>query len=87
MAMNVRERVFAMCDHVGLTVVVYCGVVNAKRGCLPAAILLHMLADTFPALYQRGVLPLWAVELWGAFWAALIVLLAARLYGKMKADG
>ena len=87
MALNVMERVLAMCTHVGLTVVVYCGVVNAKRGCLPAAILLHMLADTFPALYQRGVLPLWAVELWGAFWAALIVLLAARLYGKMKADG
>ena len=80
MAMNVMERLLAMLIHIGLTVIVYYGVVNAKKLCLPAAILLHMLADTFPALYQRGVLPLWAVEIWIAFWTLMIMLIAAKLY-------
>ena len=83
MAMNVIERLLAMFGHIGLTVIVFYGVVNAKKGCLPAAILLHMLADTFPALYQRGVLPLWTVEVWAAFWTAVTVFVAVRLYGKL----
>ena len=85
-AMNVVERLLAMFLHIGLTVIVYYGVVNAKKVCLPMAIVLHMLADIFPALYQRGVLPLWAVEVWSAFWAGVIVLIAAKLYGKMRAS-
>ena len=85
-AMNVVERVTAMLTHIGLTVIVYYGVANAKRICLPVAILLHMLADIFPALYQRGVLPLWAVEVWGAFWSGVFVWIAVKLYGKLKAS-
>ena len=85
MAMNVMERLFAMFLHIGLTVIVYYGVINAKKLCLPMAIVLHMLADTFPALYQRSVLPLWAVEIWGAFWAGVIVFIAVKLYRKTKA--
>ena len=84
MAMNVVERLFAMSLHIGLTVIVYYGAINAKKGCLPLAILLHMLMDTFPALYQRGVVPLWTVEVWGAFWAAATGLIAIRFYQKMK---
>ena len=84
MAMNVVERLFAMSLHIGLTVIVYYGVISEKKGFLPLAILLHMLMDTFPALYQRGVVPLWTVEVWGAFWAAATGLIAARLYRKMK---
>ena len=84
MAMNVMERLLAMLIHIGLTVIVYYGVVNAKKLCLPAAILLHMLADTFPALYQRGILPLWAVEIWIAFWTLMIMLIAAKLYKRMS---
>ena len=84
MAMNVMERLLAMLIHIGLTVIVYYGVVNAKKLCLPAAILLHMLADTFPALYQRGILPLWAVEIWTAFWTLMIMLIAAKLYKRMS---
>ena len=84
MAMNVVERLFAMSLHIGLTVIVYYGAINTKKGCLPLAILLHMLMDTFPALYQRGVVPLWTVEVWGAFWAAVTGFIAARLYQKMK---
>lgn len=84
MAMNVFERLLAMFVHIGLTVVVYDGVIRAKKGRLPLAILLHMLADTAPALYQRGVVPLWAVELWGAVWAAAIMILAVRCYRELK---
>ena len=84
MAMNVIERFFAMLLHIGFTVIVFYGVINAKRGYLPLAILLHMLMDTFPALYQRGAVPLWSVEIWAAFWTAVVVLIAVRLYRKMK---
>lgn len=87
MAMNVMERLLAMLIHIGLTVIVYYGVVNAKKLCLPAAILLHMLADTFPALYQRGILPLWAVEIWIVFWTLMIMLIAAKLYKRMSEIG
>ena len=86
MAMNVLERLMAMLVHMGLTVLVFYGVRREKRGCLPLAVLLHMLADTFPALYQRGLLPLWTVELWGALWAAVIGFLACRLYRSMAED-
>ena len=84
MAMNVIERLFALLLHIGLTVIVYYGVVNIKKVCLPAAIILHMLMDTFPALYQRGVVSLWAVELWAAFWTVVIVIIAVKLYREMK---
>ena len=80
MAMNVLERLLAMLVHVGLTVIVFYGVRSAKKAALPSAILLHMLADTFPALYQRGAVPLWTVEIWAALWAAVIVFIACRLY-------
>lgn len=88
-AMNVAERLFAMFVHIGLSVVVFYGVVNAKKVFLPLAVILHMTVDAFPALYQRGALPLWSVEVWAAVWAAAITLIAARLYRKMRepADG
>ena len=80
MAMNVIERLLAMLLHIGLTVIVYYGVINAKKVCLPAAILLHMLMDTFPAMYQRGLVPLWAVEVWAAVWTAVTIFIAVKLY-------
>ena len=84
MVMNVIERLFAILIHIGLTVIVYYGIMNEKKIWLSAAILLHMLMDTFPALYQRGVLPLWAVELWAALWTVVIVWTAVKLYRKTK---
>ena len=81
-AMNVVERLFAMFFHIGLTVIVFYGILSARKGYLPLAILLHMLMDTFPALYQRGVVPLWTVEVWAAFWTAVIVFIAVKLYRK-----
>ena len=84
MAMNVIERLFAMLLHIGLTVVVYYGVVTDKKICLPVAIILHMLMDTFPALYQRSVVPLWTVEPWAGVWTGVAVFIAVNLYRKMK---
>ena len=84
MAMNVIERLLALLLHIGLTVIVFYGVVNARKIYLPMAILLHMLMDTFPALYQRGLVPLWAVEVWAAVWTGIVVSIAVKLYGKMK---
>ena len=84
MAMNVIERLFAMLLHIGLTVVVYYGVVTDKKICLPVAIILHMLMDTFPALYQRSVVPLWTVEPWAGVWTGVAVVIAVNLYRKMK---
>ena len=84
MAANVIERLLGMLLHIGLTVIVYHGVINAKKGCLPAAILLHMLMDTFPALYQRSVVPLWLVEVWAALCTVGIVMIAGKLYRNMK---
>ena len=86
MAMNVIERLFAMLLHIGLTVIVFYGAVNAKKAFLPLAVLLHMLLVTFPALYQRGAVPLWSVEVWAAFWAAATGFIAAGLYRKMKSE-
>ena len=82
MAMNVVERLFAMFLHIGLTVVVYYSIVNRKKIYLLLAIVLHMLMDLFPAVYQAGMLPLWVVEAWAAVWTAVVVCIAAKLYRK-----
>lgn len=84
MTLSVLERLIAMFIHIGLTVIVYYGACNAGKACLPLAILLHMLADTFAALYQRSAVPLWSVEVWAALWTAVIMFIAIRLYRKMK---
>ena len=84
MAMNVIERLFAMLLHIGLTVIVFYGVINGKKAFLLLAILLHMLMDTFPALYQRGAVPLWSVEVWSALWTAVVIFIAVKLYRKMS---
>ncbi len=84
MTINVIERLLAMLLHIGLTVIVFYGVLSARKGYLPLAILLHMLMDTFAALYQRNAMPLWTVEVWGAFWTVIVLCIAVKLYRKMK---
>ncbi|MCR5031315.1 MAG: YhfC family intramembrane metalloprotease [Lachnospiraceae bacterium] len=83
MGLNVIERVIAMTGHIGFTVIVYYGVVNGRKGYLPLAILLHMLMDIGAALYQKGALPLWFVEVWGALGAIVTLFLAVRLYRRL----
>ncbi len=85
MALNVIERLLAMLFHIGLSVIVFYGVCTGKKAYLPLAILLHMLGDTFAAMYQRGLVPLWTVEVWVALWVAVTVAIAVKLYRNMKA--
>lgn len=84
LALTVIERIFAMFIHIGLTVIVFYGICENRKGCLPLAIVLHMIIDIFPALYQRQVIPMWLCEIWTAVWVAVIITLAARLYKQMK---
>ncbi len=84
MALNVIERILAMLLHIGLTVIVYYGITQAKKSCLPAAIGLHMLMDLFAALYQRSVVPLWSVEVWAAFVTGGVVMIAVKQYRQME---
>lgn len=83
MFMNVIERLIAIIAHIALSVIVFYGISRAKKSCLPLAILLHMLLDIFAALYQRGVVPLWTVEVWAACWTALIAVVAFKFYKKL----
>ena len=78
--MNVFDRLSAMFLHIGLTVIVYHGVIRAKGGFLLSAIILHMLMDTFPALYQKDMMPVWLVEVWAAIWTVVAMFIAIRLY-------
>ena len=84
MFLNVIERLFAMLIHIGLTIIVYYGIVNSRNAYLPVAILLHMMMDTLAALYQRGVVPLWTVEVWVGLWTAITAIIAVRLYRKSR---
>lgn len=83
MALSVIERLLSMLVHIALTVIVFYGIKNMQKKYLPLAILLHMFMDMFAALYQRGVMPLWATEVWAALWTLISVVIAVRLYRKM----
>ena len=78
------ERIFVMVIHIGLTVIVFYGVSEKRKVFLCLAILLHMLVDVFPALYQRAVIPMWLCEVWLAVWVVIIVILSVKLYKKIK---
>lgn len=76
------ERVMAMLIHIGLTVIVYYAVCTGEKNYLLLAVLLHMVADAFAALYQRAVVSAWVSELWFLLWTVLIVVTARKLYLK-----
>ena len=40
--------------------------------------------DTFPALYQRGIVTLWTAEVWEALWSTVIIFITIKHYSKMK---
>ena len=72
------ERTAAIGLHVALSCFVFLAARDGtKRLWFPFAIALHAIVDMPAALYQRGMLPLWAVELWLCV-AALYALRSAR---------
>ena len=76
--LGMLERVAAVILHIALSCFVFLAARDKTQWTwFPFAILLHALADMPAALYQRGLLPLGAVELW-IFAVALYALRSAR---------
>lgn len=72
------ERGGAMILHIALSIFVFLAVRDRTQWTwFPFAIALHAIADMPAALYQRGLLPLSAVEIW-AWVVALYALRSAR---------
>jgi uncharacterized membrane protein YhfC len=83
-ALSIVERILAMFIHIGLTVVVFFGVSEKRKGFLMLAILLHAAVDVFAVLYQCSVISILACELFMILCTAIIVFIAVKLYRKMK---
>ncbi len=63
--LTMLERTVALLLHIALSCFVFLAARDRRqRSWFPFAIALHAIADMPPALYQRGMLPMWAVELW-----------------------
>lgn len=56
------ERIFAVLLHIGMSTLAFNAVKQKKISLLFLAILLHMVFDTAPALYQKGILNLYVTE-------------------------
>lgn len=78
----VVERILCMGIHIALSVIVFYGVTREDKRMLPLAILAHALVDLLPALQQRGVVPMYAVEIWLAAGSVVLCIWAAGLYRK-----
>lgn len=70
------ERVAALAFQIGLSVLMWRGVRAGWHAILPLAIVAHALVDVPAALFQAGVLPLYAVD---GLYALLAVIVAAVL--------
>ena len=81
-AIQVIERILCMVIHISLTLIVFYGIRESKKGYLPLAVLAHAALDLFPALNQRGVVPVWMVEMWLALCCVMLVMLCKKLYTK-----
>ena len=77
-AVAMLERAAAMIRHIALSIFVFLAARNKSQWTwFPFAILLHAIADMPAALWQRGMLPTAAVEIW--LWTvALYALRSAR---------
>ena len=72
------ERGAAMILHIALSIFVFLAVRDKRQWTwFPFAVALHAIADMPAALYQRGLLPLSAVEIW-VWVVALYALRSAR---------
>ena len=69
----VFERICCMFLHIGFTILVAYGIAKGQKKYLLLAVLAHAVTDIFPALFQRGVVSMWATELWVCACAVLIM--------------
>ena len=80
-AVAMVERVIAFLLQIALSCFVFLAARDkTQRSWFPFAIALHAIADMPAALYQRGMLPLWAVELWCAVFALYALRSARKCY-------
>ena len=81
--LSVGERIFAMILHVGLSIMVFYAARDSKPRLYGLAIVLHALFDVPAALYQKGLLGMYAVEAMLAVYAvAFFVMVYMNLYKK-----
>ncbi len=76
--LSVVERAFAILLHIGLSILVFNAVRRSKIGYYFLAVLLHALYDVPAALYQRGVLNLYIVEVMLAIYSVLFFVIVYR---------
>ena len=81
-AIQVIERILCMVIHISLTLIVFYGIRESKKVYLLLAVLAHAALDLFPALQQRGVVPMWMVEMWLVLCCVILVLWCKKLYTK-----
>lgn len=80
-AAAMMERVSAFLLHIALSCFVFLAARDKdQRSWFPFAIALHAIADMPAALYQRGMLPLWAAELWLIVFALYALRSARKCY-------
>lgn len=79
--LTMLERVSAMLLHISLSIYVFLAARDrTQRSYFPFAVALHAIADAPAALYQRGMLPMWAVELWSIVFALYALRSARKCY-------
>lgn len=82
-AIALCERIVAMAIHIGLSILVFVAVNEAKHFYwYPVAIILHALVDLPAGLYQVGKASVMVVELWALFMAAIILIIGISQYKK-----
>ena len=82
---SLLERIISMTFHTAISVIVFEGArVKGKLWLFPVSILLHAVCDLPAALYQRQVIPMWAVYPIMAVITAGIVWLAVRSFGRTR---
>ena len=81
--MTVLERISSMGIHIGCTIIVYYSVIAENKKYLCGAVLLHMMADCFAALYQRNVVGAGIAETGILVMAIVIVWIATKIYKKL----
>lgn len=82
---SLLERIISMTFHTAMSVIVFESArVKEKLWLFPVSILLHAVSDLPAALYQRQVIPMWAVYPIMAVITAGIVWLAVRSFGRTR---
>jgi uncharacterized membrane protein YhfC len=79
-AIFLLERVAALAFQIGLSVLMWRGVRAGWHAILPLAIVAHALVDVPAALFQAGVLPLYAVDGLYALLAVIVAAVLVRLF-------